>query len=410
MGPNGPAYKAMVITSDSNLTAEAVHHIQMYARAGLPVILSGGDPGVYATHDGSDKPTIERAIQALKKSPNVYIVSAGQVAAKLQTLGIQPRVAVQTNGTWYSTWREDAQSGMDHAFVFSEYSSEGTVDIASTKTPFILDPWSGTKKPLFGYKRDGKRVVIPLSFTANQTVVIGFTDSDDGPHEYATQMPSTVLNYDYTHETGAVLHVSDGSSLSLLLSNGTRVSIGDKSVASPSPLSKWTLIVEHWEAPINISDAASIATKHNTTHHLSSLVSWTQIEGLKNASGLGYYTTTVSWPPSHGSADGAYLLLPRIEHAARVFVNGKRLPGFDFAAPRIDLGPYLQQGANQVDVVVPTTMWNYIRSIAGEIESAGVGVETVMAGIGATTLPARRANGLIGTATFVPYVNVPLKM
>ncbi|KAJ5670799.1 uncharacterized protein N7477_006162, partial [Penicillium maclennaniae] len=410
LGPNGPAYKAMVITSDSNLTAEGVHHIQQYARAGLPIILSGGDPGVYATRDGSDQPTVEKAIQDLKKSRNVYTVSAGQVAAKLHSLGIQPQIAVQTNGTWYSTWREDAQNGMDHAFVFSESSSHGTVSIASTKTPFILDPWTGTKKPLLGYKRDGERVIIPLSFTANQTAVIGFIDSDDGPSESATQLPSTVLGYDYAHDTGAVFRVSDGSSQSLLLSNGTRVSLGDKSVAKPSSLSQWSLIAEYWEAPTNLSNAASIATKHNTTHHLSSLVSWTEIEGLGNTSGLGYYTTTVSWPPSHGSADGAYLLLPRIEHAARVFVNNKRLPGFDFAAPRIDLGPYLQPGANQVDVMVPTTMWNYIRSIAGELESAGVGVETVMAGVGETTLPARRANGLIGIATLVPYVNVPLNM
>jgi hypothetical protein len=406
LGPNGPAYKAMVITSDSNLTADGVHYIQQYALAGLPVILSGGDPGVYPSHDGRYKSTIEKAIQTLKKSRNVYSVSSGKVAAKLQTLGVLPQVSVQTNGTWYSTWREDTQNDLDHAFVFSESASAGTVDIASSKTPFILDPWTGKKKPLIGYKRHGNRVVIPLNLAANQTAIIGFTDSHDSPSEHATQLPSTILGYDYALDTGAVLHVSDKSGQ--LLSNDTRVSLGATDVASPSSLSNWTLTAEHWEAPPNISDAATIATKHNTTHHLTSLVSWTQIDGLKNASGLGYYTTTVNWPPSQGSADGAYLILPTIEHAARIFVNGKRLPGFDFSAPRVDLGPYLQQGPNQLSVVVPTTMWNYIRSIADQIESAGVGAETLLAGIGAG-LPARSENGLIGTVSLVPYVNVPLK-
>jgi hypothetical protein len=55
-------------------------------------------------------------------------------------------------------------------------------------------------------------------------------------------------------------------------------------------------------------------------------------------------------------------------------------------------------------------MWNYIRSIADEIESADVAVDTVMASSGTTTLPARRVNGLIGAVNLVPYVNVPLKI
>jgi hypothetical protein len=53
-------------------------------------------------------------------------------------------------------------------------------------------------------------------------------------------------------------------------------------------------------------------------------------------------------------------------------------------------------------------MWNYIRSIVDQIESAGVAAETILAGIGAG-LPARSENGLVGTVSLVPYVNVPLK-
>lgn len=402
----------MVITSNSNLTLDGVHRIQQYASAGLPIILSGGDPGVYATRDGSDKPAVEKAIQSLKQLRNVYSVPTGQVAAKLQALDLQPQVSVKTNGTWYSTWREDAQHGMDHAFVFCENNaSSGTVDIASSKTPFFLNAWTGETKPVLEYKRNGDRVTIPLTLAANQTVIIGFTDSADGPSVHATEMPSSVLGYDYTKDTGAVLHVSANSnSRSLTLSNGTRVDLGSTSVACPSILSNWALTAEHWEAPRNLSDTATIAVKHNTTHRLSSLVSWTQIEGLRNASGVGYYTTTVPWPPAHGAAGGAYLILPTIEHAARIYVNGKRLPAIDLAAPGVDLGPYLQSGANQVSVVVPTTMWNYIRSIAGEVKSAGIGVQAVMAGVGMTSLPARSNNGLIGKVTLVPYVKVALDL
>ena len=403
LGPNGPAYKALVITSNSNLTLDGVHYIQRYARAGLPVILSGGDPGAYATHDGRDTLAMQKAIQTLKQSQNVYTVAAGQVAAKLETLGLQPRVAVRTNGTWYSTWREDAQNATDHAFVFCENNaSNGTVSIASAKTPFFLDPWTGERKPVLHYSRQAGRVVIPLQLASNQTVVIGFSGSDHGLSQHVTQLPSNVLGYSYAAETGATLHVSASkSSESLVLSNGTRVSVHSKEIAKARPLTNWTLTAEHWEAPHNLSDASVVANKRNSTHHLSELVSWTQIAGLKNASGVGHYQTAFSWTGS--SADGAYLELPAIAHGARVYLNGHRLPPVDLARPRADLGPYLQQGSNRVVVVVPTTMWNYIRSIADHIMSSGTAVETVMAGIGITTLPSRGENGLIGTVRLVPY-------
>lgn len=412
LGPDGPAYQAMVITSNSNLTLDGVRYIQKYARAGLPVILSGGDPDVYASHDSRDTPAIKQAIQSLKQTRNVYSVSAGKVAAKLQALSIQPRVAIQTNGTWYSTWREDAQNGMDHAFVFCDgNASTGTVSIASSKAPIFLDPWTGQTKPVLEYTRHGNQVAVPLSLAANQTVVIGFTDSASKSVQHASQLPSSVAGYDYSQESGIVLHVSASKdSQSLALSNGNYVSLASTDVPGPSTLSNWTLTAEHWEAPSNVSHAATIAVKHNTTHQLSSLVSWTEISALRNVSGLGYYSTSITWPPTgHGSADGAYLILPAISHAARVYVNGQKVPPVDFSAPRVDLGPYLRKGSNQVTVVVPTTMWNYIRSIAGDIQSADVPLQSSLSAIGYTTLPSVTDNGLIGTVTLVPYTKVHLQ-
>lgn len=412
LGPDGPAYRAMVITSNSNLTLDGVHYIQKYARAGLPVIISGGDPGVYATHDGSDTAAVKQAVQALKQSRNVYSVSAGKVASKLQDLGIQPRVALQTDGTWYTTWREDAQNGMDHAFVFNyANASTGTVSIASSKAPFFLDPWTGQTKPVLEYTRHGNQVDIPLTLAANQTVVIGFIDGASSPAQHTTQLPSSVVGYDYSKESGLVLHVSASKdNQALILSNGKSFSVAGKGVPVASNLSNWTLVAEHWEAPSNLSDAATVAVKHNTTHQLTSLVSWTEIEALRNVSGLGYYSTSISWPPAGtGAADGAYLTLPPIHHAARVLVNGQKVPPIDFAAPRVDLGPYLKKGTNEITVVVPTTMWNYIRSIGSELESADVPLQVLMSAVGYSILPPVTENGLVGTVTLVPYVNVRLE-
>ncbi|KAJ5110316.1 hypothetical protein N7532_002961 [Penicillium argentinense] len=409
LGPDGPAYRAMVITSNSNLTLDSVNYIQKYARAGLPVILSGGEPGVYATYDGRDTAAIKQAIQALKQSPNVYSISVGEAGAKLQDLGIQPRVALQTNGTWYSTWREDAINGMDHAFVFCDSNaSTGTVSIANSKPPFFLDPWTGQIKPVLEYTRQGNQVIIPLSLAANQAVVIGFIKGASSPAQHVTQLPSSVVGYDYSKEFGFVLHVSGSKDKQLLtVSNGKTVSIAGTDQHGAFNLSNWTLTAEHWEAPSNISDAATVAIKHNTTHQLSSLVSWAEIEALGNVSGLGYYSTSISWPPANVSADGAYLTLPAIYHAARVYVNGQNVPPIDFAAPRVDLGPYLKTGFNQVMIVVPTTMWNYIASIASGIECVDIPAMAFMSAFGLPAPPITD-NGLLGTVTLVPYVKMRL--
>ncbi|CAL5865932.1 uncharacterized protein PFLUO_LOCUS138 [Penicillium psychrofluorescens] len=405
LAPNGPAYKAMVITSNSNLTLEGVHYIQKYAHAGLTVIISGGDPGVYATRDGRDTSAVKQAIQSLKQTRNVYSVPSGQVAAKLHSLGLKPQTSIQTNGTWYSTWREDNRTGMDHAFIFCDTNaSTGTVDIGSTKAPFILNPWTGEMKPALNYKRVDGRVILPLSLAGNQTVMIAFSNDTVAPMMHVTQIPSTVVGYEYSPQTGVILHIASGpNDKPLILSNGSQITTLATGVAPSITLSNWTLTVEHWDAPQEMSDASVIASKHNTTHQLSSLVSWTQIAGLQNASGIGYYTTSFAWPPSAHAADGAYLVLPPIIHAARITVNGQRLPPVDLAAPRANLGPYLRSGRNVVTIVVPTTMWNYLRSIFGQLRNAGIKpllLEQM------STLPARGPNGLVGKVELVPYANV----
>lgn len=401
LAADGPAYRALLIDSTSNMTLDGAHHIKKYARSGLPVIFSGGDPGCYLSGDGSDCADVQMAVASLKTVRNVYSVSAGGVAEKLRRLGISPRVEVRTNGTWYPTWREEF-CGDEYALIFADgNASTGEVDIASTRRPYFFDSWSGESKPVFNYQQDDGRTVIPLQLAGNQTVVIGFRD-DDVPF-HATQTPENVQGYEYS-DNGVTLHVSaDVANTSLVLSTGKQLDNPATNVSPASQLSSWTLTAEHWDAPANMSDASIIADKHNTTHQLDSLISWTEIPGLANASGVGYYTTTLYWPPQSGSADGAYIILPRILHACRLFINGNRVPPFDYSAPKADIGEYLHPGQNDVLAVVPTVMWNYIRSIFGQIENAGL--PPLLSAV-SSNLPGLSDNGLIGTVHVVPYVKV----
>lgn len=408
LAPEGPAYRAVVINSTSQLTVSAVDHIRRYAQMGLPVILNGADPGYYLSGNGSDLGAIEEAISKLKQTESVHIVKTGQVAAKLQSLKIHPRIVAHTNGTWFLSWREDAYNQAVYAFVLSDgNSSIGELDVATTRTPYFLDPWTGQKQPVFEYKRHHNRTVIPLRLAANQTVIIEFTDSAEAPRFHATQVPATVLSYEYNQNQSAVLQASAGpASESLTLSNGrNHTHLMPSSIPPTFNLLNWTLTADHWDAPRNMSNAATIALKHNTTYHLPSLVSWIRIAGLVNASGVGYYTTNLTWLPRHGPVDGAYLKFPKIAHAMQLYVNDRRLLPVDYSAPKVDIGPYLREGSNEILAVVPTTMWNKIRSLLGRIEN--VGSKPKLAMLGST--PGLSENGLVRTVTVVPYLNVRIE-
>jgi hypothetical protein len=186
----------------------------------------------------------------------------------------------------------------------------------------------------------------------------------------------------------------------LKLSNGKTFNISANMALSSFSLNSWKLIAEHWEAPRNMSDATIVAEKHNTTHHLNSLVSWLDIPGLQNASGVGYYSTQFSWPPttsnSTGSIDGAYISLPHISHGLKLFVNEQPVQTLNFARPLVDIGLLLQKGPNRVVAVLPTLMWNYISSIYDDLEISGS--KPML-----TSLPSKVDTGLIGEVRVIPY-------
>ncbi|KAJ1713078.1 hypothetical protein NYO67_4773 [Aspergillus flavus] len=402
LAPDGPGFRAMVIPSSGNLTIDAVRDIKKFARNGLPVILSGGLPNAYYTGDGNTD-ALAMEISSLEEVQNVHIVSPGQASKMLQSLGIAPRVQVQANGTWYSTWRSDAD-GVDYLFVLGDtVDTAGNLSVATTKRPYFFDPWTGSQTPVLEYQQSSGRTVVPLHLAANQTTILGFRGTTSNTSLHATQVPSSVIGYNYGNRANKVqLHVSSGSTdQTLSLSNGKTISqLTTKDPAPAYQLTNWTLTVEHWERPDNLSDASIIAAKHNTTHKLTSLISWQDIPSIANASGVGYYTTNITWPPTTNTADGAYLFLPQTPNAARVYFNGHRLQAFDFQAPKLDLSAYLVSGENELTVEVPSTMWNYLRTMLDELYSAGSLPQLEGSG------PDPVHNGLIGVVSVVPFVNV----
>ncbi|BAE63556.1 unnamed protein product [Aspergillus oryzae RIB40] len=424
LGPDGPRFKALVVESDSNMTLSGLDNIREYATQGLPIILSGGLPGIFPSANASESAAIEAGLTHLSTSANVHLVRRGGVAEKLSALGLSPHIQVQTDGKWLTTWREDSSSGIDYALIFCDSNtSSGYITVtgsAKDKVPLYLNAWTGARSPVFTYNVTDHALTLPVSLQGNQTMIIAFSprglNESGEPKTHAIETPPSVIGATYDQRDGWVAHVanqgSDTTHERIHLSSDRYIELPQhQRTASPFNLTNWQLVAEHWEAPTNLSDAKTIARKHNTTHELTTLVSWSQIPILRNASGLGYYSTTFQWPPTthrrdNGTADGAYIVFPSILHAIQLSINGHRVPPLDYTDAKADISQYLKAGTNEVLAVVPTTMWNYIRSILPEIRDQGHLPGLLVEGL---PVPGISENGLVEEVSVIPYSKLVIR-
>ncbi|KAI0975182.1 hypothetical protein F4678DRAFT_469821 [Xylaria arbuscula] len=375
LAPKLSAWQALAVVPRANVSLDGLQSLQRLANSGLPVILVGELPFFFPEGKQADNKLFDEALIALQSSSNVYSADEGLLASKLSSLGLCPRVGVATNGTWYTTWRQSNDSS--HALVYSDLvPSHGEVIISDNRAPSFLNPWTGEETPVLVYRQDNTSTTIPLSLAGNQTILIAFKSRDDStPTYHLISSSPRILGSTFSSTQGLTLQVAGSKSDErATLSNGATCNISTSGVPSPSELSKWTLVAEHWEAPSNLFDVTS-TIKYNTTHELPSLVSWTQIPDLVNVSGIGYYTTNFTWPPTSNTSThsslGAYLSFDKVLQALRVRVNDKQLPPLDLRSAVVDISSWLKPGENTVTAIVPTTLWNYLRTIIGSLESAG---------------------------------------
>ncbi|KAE8339446.1 hypothetical protein BDV24DRAFT_152798 [Aspergillus arachidicola] len=424
LGPDGPRFKALVVESDSNMTLSGLDNIREYATQGLPIILSGGLPGIFPSANESESAAIEAGLTRLSTSANVHLVRRGGVADKLSALGLSPHIQAQTDGRWLTTWREDSSSGIDYALIFCDSNtSSGYITVtgsAKDKVPFYLNAWTGARSPVFTYNVTDHALTLPVSLQGNQTMIIAFSprglNESGQPKTHAIETPPSVIGATYDQRDGWVAHIanqgSDTTPERIHLSSDRYIELAQhQRIASPFNLTNWQLVAEHWEAPTNLSDAKTIARKHNTTHELTTLVSWSQIPILRNASGLGYYSTTFHWPPTthgrvNGTADGAYIVFPSILHSIQLSINGHRVPPLDYTDAKADISRYLKVGTNEVLAVVPTTMWNYIRSILPDIRDQGHLPGLLAEGL---PVPDLSENGLVEEVSVIPYSKLVIR-
>lgn len=384
LGPDGPAWKALIIESLQNLTASALETLSGYADEGLPVIVVDGDPGCYSLKDSSSCEDFASQLAAFKEREMVYTTSAEGVSSLLQSLGISPRISADEQATLLTVWRDAPQDETEYAFIFADLEPfSGQITAATTQTPYLLNAWTGEQSPILVYTQNESTTTISIDLKVNQTMLLAFSNTlsteISTPTSHITRVPTQVVGYELNGTGGiSILVESSQESGGLSTSMGQDITINSSDVPAPFGLSNWTLVVEHWEAPSDLYEVETIAAKRNTTHELSQLISWREIPELVNVSGIGYYTTTFDWPPSESSNTNATTNLgahmtttSALLNVARVQINGHLFTGLDPTGPKVDISRALRPGTNDVVIIAPTIMWNYLRTIFSELRNAG---------------------------------------
>lgn len=400
LAPNGPAYKALIIRQTNILTLDGVNKASQYAHQGLPIILLGGIPNQITSGNLSLAQSILKSITSL---PNVHQSPSGSLATTLNSIGIQPLSKVSANDTWFTYWRQEGQDSYVYLYNNGSYSA-GSVSFASINKPYYFDTWTGNQTPILEYTVASGYTTIPFTFAPSQSTIIAFLS--EAPFATSkiqvTTAPSSILGYSYTSSTGLVAKIpASTSTRQLTTSDGKTHSIPAPTIHSSFALGNWTLIAEKWGPPANLSDTDIIAVKINTTHKLPELLSWPEIPGLQNTSGVGYYSTSFIWI---NTSVGAIIDFGRVVHTLRARINGHQLPPLDFTSAKADISQYLIKGENVVETTVATTMINGLAPILDQLKTSGAGPLVGALGFRSTQVE----SGMVGTVVVTPYVGTKI--
>ncbi|KFY59085.1 hypothetical protein V496_05816 [Pseudogymnoascus sp. VKM F-4515 (FW-2607)] len=347
--PNAQAAKAIIIRGNDKLTPEGVQYHATYAAAGLPTVISGGLPSKYGSGNQAAVSKAKAILRGLLSLKNVHQVPLEGLAARIKSMGITPRVQVQSNGSWYPRWREDS-SGDIYVWIYNDGAdSAGSLTFATSGTPYFLNAWTGEEELIFEYTEARGSTTLLFTLKRHETYLVKFTK-----------------------KTRLLRHAIPSSDSDSVLGFNVQLlgSLIQAKVAYSSPLSSVSTSfgIPHTFRTIGVQPAytinswslTSMLKKKNLTVPIKGpfLKSWKDL-GFPDVSGIGFYRTSFDWSPSLlYSTEGAYLILPPVSDGVVGALNGKHLP----------------KGENVLEFKVSSTLKNSLKPIWDNLRTAGGGV------------------------------------
>ncbi|MDT9593415.1 glycosyl hydrolase [Nocardioides zeae] len=402
LAPDGPAYKAMIVTPDQfrgnrpTIELSAAQRLQALAEAGLKVVLVGdwtqAEPvGVESAEVIAQVRAAMAAVAA--RSTTRTVAAATDIPTALAALGVSPDVSHERS-TVMSVRRVLAEGGgTDLYYLANAKHAENrrltrvTQDVWLTASradavPYRLDAWSGSVTPVPLHERSGGRIKVRVDLQPGQSTVIIL--AAPGRQDRPVSVVATTADQVSGNDQRLVVRTATAGRHTVTLAGGRTRSTTVASVRAPLTLSTWDLVVEDWTPGRTVTE--TVRTPRRT--RLTELKPWSQIAGFEDVSGIGRYTASVNLGTRWPAGTGAYLELGAVEDTFRVTVNGTLLPPCDPLVTTVDLGRRLRVGANTIVVEVATPLLNRLRTVTPEVYAVAT----------------RQSYGLIGPVRLVPYV------
>ncbi|MGH2946107.1 MAG: hypothetical protein ACRDPC_07605 [Solirubrobacteraceae bacterium] len=254
--------------------------------------------------------------------------------------------------------------------------------------PFMLDAWTGEITPIATYERDGDRITTRVSLAPGETTIIAIGPEGWQRNELGVEAPS--LHATATTGDAAVIgaegelriRATSPGTYTTDLSDGRSVESTIEGLPDSRSLSDWHLSVEDWQPGATATETAKVPHELD----LDSLRTWPEIPELEDVSGIGRYTTQIELSSEWTGADGARIELGPIFDSARLKVNGQSAGYVDPDNPAIDISRHLENGTNEIEVEVATTLRNRLRTLLPVFENVD-----------------RQPYGLVGPVRLIPY-------
>lgn len=380
--PDGPSYKAMIIQFQEYMPTETAERILGYAQAGLPVVIIGDTPDTTGTYGESNEKLLE-AMASLLELENVTQVNGyEEVIAALQNLNVEPDAQFTQEEDVLSVHRKDEDAdfyylynyggkGMPSPFgVVTEdlYTDITPVDyevsFLGEGVPYLVDAWTGEITPVSEYSRDGDRITVNVTLDANESKVLAFASPEWGNADAAVYATSSEGGETFYKDGALMFRSTVSGSYKVDLNDGQTAEVQVENVKDPVELTTWNLSVKDYcpgETPLD--------TVYNVIEvGETQLVSWTEIDAVKDAAGIGTYTATFTLPADWDEKDGAILDLGRVQDSFRVTVNGIAQENGNRCTSKMDIGSSLKAGSNTITVEVATTLANKMISLYADDE------------------------------------------
>ena len=397
-------FKAVVINQQSAMPVSGLTALLRAATTQhLPLFFVGATPdrsvGMSSEASKADVGEAMKQMETLaaQPNPNVFFVKDEiELSAELKRLAIQPSAAhVSDPGSSAILSLRRHTPDADYYVLFNQGISRvtETVSFEGVGTPVQLDLWSGRTLPIGVYKSSDRRVELPVEIGPNDVKVFAVTNTAIEKINSTRHAISTSGGEVLALPNGLTLRTEKPGDFSVVLTDGRNVSTHVAPFSSQAQFGAWTVEIESW-TPDETGAAGLEHTRRTVLKPVSvtqkvdsSLATWAEL-GFADVAGIGTYRTSFDLPAQVNM--GMYLDLGTVVDTFQLSVNGKVATVSYQDASKIDLGPYLRPGRNEISLRIATPLRNaVVKATDGDVKM-------------------RVSNGLLGPVILRPYVDVLL--